>query len=80
MNSLNIINLRKDTLLEEYIMAVVDVDYEVYKCPHCDGFIWLRRQFADAYGGCSTLLEHSMSNNPEGIGTEGTELEEIDYS
>lgn len=47
-------------------MTVVDIDYEVYSCPHCIGYLILRKQFPSDYmPGCSTTLKHSPSSNPE---------------
>ena len=40
-------------------MGVVDVEHEVYKCPHCNGYIIIRKQFPHMDSGCSTLLIHS---------------------
>ena len=41
-------------------MGVVDVEHEVYKCPHCSGYLIIRKQFpADFSPGCSTSLIHS---------------------
>lgn len=54
-------------------MGVVDIDYEVYKCPHCEGYIILGKQFPYDDYGCSTTILHSDLLKPES----GVELEEV---
>ena len=39
-------------------MAIVDVEYDVYKCPHCLGFIEVRRQYPYTDYGCTVSLTH----------------------
>jgi len=39
-------------------MTVVDVEHEVYRCPHCPGYIVVREQFPHYDAGCSISLEH----------------------
>lgn len=39
-------------------MAVVDVEYDIYKCPHCSGFIIIRKQYPYLDTGCSVSVEH----------------------
>jgi hypothetical protein len=39
-------------------MAIVDVKYEVYKCPHCSGYLVIREQYPRDGIGCSISIEH----------------------
>jgi len=39
-------------------MALVDVEYEVYNCPHCKGYIVLRKQFPLNDSGCIISVGH----------------------
>jgi hypothetical protein len=39
-------------------MALVDVEYEVYKCLHCSGYLVIRVQYPYMEVGCSATLEH----------------------
>lgn len=39
-------------------MAIVDVLYEAYKCPHCPGYLIIREQFPYDGAGCSISIEH----------------------
>ncbi len=52
-------------------MAVVDVFYQKYPCPHCKGFIQVREQFYVLDGGSSHTLQHIDEQGHE------TELEEL---
>ena len=40
-------------------MGLVDVEHEVYRCPHCNGYLIIRKQFPYDGPGCSTGLIHS---------------------
>ena len=42
-----------------YKMGLVDEEHEAYKCPHCDGYLIIRKQFPYDGLGCSTSLIHS---------------------
>lgn len=39
-------------------MTVVDVEYEIYRCPCCAGYIVVRLQYPHYEPGCSVSLEH----------------------
>ena len=39
-------------------MTVVDVEYELYHCPCCAGYIVVRLQYASSETGGSVSLEH----------------------
>ena len=39
------------------MMAIVDINYEKYPCPHCKGFTQVRQQFYYE-GGYSHTLQH----------------------
>ncbi len=39
-------------------MTIVDIGYEVYKCPHCSGYLAIRMQCPYTKTGCSATLEH----------------------
>jgi hypothetical protein len=42
-------------------MTIVDIEHEVFKCPHCLGYLIIREQYPyDGYG-CSLSVEHSIS-------------------
>lgn len=41
-------------------MGVVEVFYEVYRCPHCGGFIVIREQYRCMEDGCSISVEHMV--------------------
>lgn len=47
-------------------MALVDVEYDTYKCPHCNGTIVIRMQYYYE-GGVSWTIQH--------IGEDGEEQE-----
>lgn len=39
-------------------MGIVDIEYEVYHCPCCTGYILMRLQYPHGEMGCSPSLEH----------------------
>ena len=39
-------------------MTIVDVEYEIYKCPHCEGYLVIRMQFPSFDYGATASLEH----------------------
>jgi len=39
-------------------MGLVDIEYDVYRCPHCEGVIVVRKQYPHFDMGCSVSVEH----------------------
>ena len=56
-------------------MGLVSVEYEVYKCPHCRGYIIIRKQFPHLEPGCSISLMHYLELPDYLKGQEIKELE-----
>lgn len=58
-------------------MGIVSIEYEIYKCPHCVGFIVMREQYPRDGGWCSIGVRHleSIHEYLKGIDIQGLVVE-----